>query len=100
MALRKITHEADIDLFRQELVNLVDLRHALCALAGKIDWKALETKFGSLYATGVGRPGHPIRLMVGLQLLKYLRNIYLTSPSKAKRPLRCGLANCPRLVRN
>jgi transposase, IS5 family len=75
MALREITHEADIDLFRQELVNLVDLRHALCALAGKIDWKALETKFGSLYATGVGRPGHPIRLMVGLQLLKYLRNI-------------------------
>jgi transposase, IS5 family len=75
MALREITHEADIDLFRQELVNLVDLRHALCALAGKIDWKALETKFGSLYATGVGRPGHPIRLMVGLQLLKYIRDI-------------------------
>jgi transposase, IS5 family len=75
MALREITHEAEIDLFRQELVNLVDLRHALCVLAGKIDWKALETKFGSLYATGVGRPGHPIRLMVGLQLLKYIRNI-------------------------
>jgi IS5 family transposase len=75
MALREITHEADIDLFRQELVNLVDLRHALCVLAGKIDWKALETKFGGLYATGVGRPGHPIRLMVGLQLLKYIRNI-------------------------
>jgi IS5 family transposase len=75
MALREITHIAEIDLFRQELVNLVDLRHALCALAGKIDWKALETKFGSLYATGVGRPGHPIRLMVGLQLLKYIRSI-------------------------
>jgi transposase, IS5 family len=75
MALREITHEAEIDLFRQELVNLVDLRHALCALAGKIDWKALETKFGSLYASGVGRPGHPIRLMVGLQLLKFIRNL-------------------------
>jgi transposase, IS5 family len=74
MALRETTHEAEIDLFRQELVNLVDLRHALCVLAGQIDWKALETKFGSLYATGVGRPGRPIRLMVGLQLLKYLRN--------------------------
>ena len=75
MALREITHEAEIDLFRQELVNLVDLRHALCVLAGKIDWKALETKFGSLYATGVGRPGHPIRLMVGLQLLKFIRDV-------------------------
>jgi IS5 family transposase len=75
MALRSITHEADIDLFRQELVNLVDLRHALCVLAGKIDWAACERQFGGLYAAGIGRPGHPIRLMVGLQLLKYLRNI-------------------------
>lgn len=75
MALREITHEAEIDLFRQELVNLIDLRHELCALAAKIDWQALELKFGGLYAAGVGRPGHPIRLMVGLQLLKYLRNV-------------------------
>jgi hypothetical protein len=29
MALREITHEAEIDLFRQELVNLVDQRHGL-----------------------------------------------------------------------
>ena len=75
MALRESIHDTDIDLFRQELVNLIDLRHELCALAGKIDWKALERQFGGLYAAGVGRPGHPIRLMVGLQLLKYLRNI-------------------------
>jgi transposase, IS5 family len=74
MALRESTHQADIDLFRQELVNMIDLRHELCALAGKIDWIALERKFGGLYAPGVGRPGHPIRLMVGLQLLKYIRN--------------------------
>lgn len=75
MALRETLHDTDIDLFRQELVNLIDLRHELCVLAGKIDWKALERQFGGLYAAGVGRPGHPIRLMVGLQLLKYLRNI-------------------------
>lgn len=37
--------------------------------------RALERQFGRLYAAGVGRPGRPIRLMVGLQLLKYLRNI-------------------------
>lgn len=75
MALRETTHEAEIDLFRQELVNLVDLRHQLCVLAGKIDWKALENKFDGLYAAGIGRPGHPIRLMVGLQLLKYMRDV-------------------------
>ena len=75
MALREIIHEAEIDLFRQELINLVDLRHALCVLAGKIDWAACERQFGGLYAAGIGRPGHPIRLMVCLQLLKYIRNI-------------------------
>jgi transposase, IS5 family len=75
MALRESTHQADADLFRQELVNLIDLRHELCVLASKIDWQALEIKFGGLYATGVGRPGRPIRLMVGLQLLKYLRDV-------------------------
>ena len=75
MALRETLHDTDIDLFRQELVNLIDQRHELCVLAGKIDWRALERQFGGLYAAGVGRPGHPIRLMVGLQLLKYLRNI-------------------------
>jgi transposase, IS5 family len=75
MALREITHEAEIDLFRQELVNLVDLRHALCVLAGKIDWAACERQLGGLYAAGIGRPGHPIRLMVGLQLLKFIRDV-------------------------
>lgn len=74
MARRESTHQAYIDLFRLKLTNMIDLRHELCALAGKIDWIALERKFGGLYAAGVGRPGHPIRLIVGLQLLKYIRN--------------------------
>ena len=71
MVLRETIHDTDIDLFRQELVNLVDQRHELCTLAGKIDRKALACQFGGLYAAGVDRPGHPICLMVGLQLLKY-----------------------------
>ena len=74
MALRETLHDPDIDLFRQELVNLIDLRHELCVLYGKNNWKALEHQFGGLYAAGLGRHGHPIRLMVDLQLLKYLRN--------------------------
>ena len=67
MALRQTLYYTDIDLFRRELVNLIDLRHELCVLSDKIDWKALEHQFGGLYTAGVGRPGHPIRLMVGLQ---------------------------------
>jgi hypothetical protein len=48
------------DLFRQELVNLINLRHPLVQLAQKI---------------GIGRPSHPIRLMMGLQLLNHTRNL-------------------------
>lgn len=75
MALRETPNSADVDLFRQELVNLLNQRHPLFLLAQKIDWAACERQFGGLYATGVGRPGHPIRLMVGLQLLKHSCNV-------------------------
>ena len=75
MALREIEHSTEADLFRQELVNLINLRHPMVQLAGKIDWQACQARFGSLYAAGVGRPGHPIRLMVGLQLLKHTSNL-------------------------
>ena len=75
MALRETPSSPDADLFRQELVNLLNQRHPLFLLAQKIDWAACERQFGGLYATGVGRPGHPIRLMVGLQLLKHICNV-------------------------
>lgn len=75
MALRETAHTAEVDLFRQELVNIINLRHPLVQLAQKIDWAACEQRFGGLYAAGVGRPGHPIRLMVGLQLLKHTSNL-------------------------
>ena len=37
MALCERIHDTVFDLFRQELVNLINLRHELCALVGKID---------------------------------------------------------------
>ena len=58
------------DLFRLKLVNLIDLRHELCRLAEAIQWQALADEFGALYAEA-GRPGVPIRLMVGLHYLKH-----------------------------
>ena len=58
------------DLFRQKLVNLLDLRHELCRLADRIEWQSLADQFGCLYAEA-GRPGVPIRLMTGLHYLKH-----------------------------
>ena len=40
-------------------------------LAGLIDWAAFEARFGQLDHPQLGRPGVPIRLMVGLCYLQH-----------------------------
>ena len=60
------------ELLRSALVNLVDRRHPLVRLAGLIDWERFAAAFGPLYRDGVGRPGLPTRLMVGLHLIKHM----------------------------
>ena len=59
------------ELFRTELIDLVDQRHPLVKLASTIDWEGAAECFGALYAEGRGRPGVAIRLMVGLHYLKH-----------------------------
>ncbi len=61
------------DIFRLRLEQMLDQRHALYRLARKIDWSLAEQRFGGLYSEK-GRPGVPIRLMVGLHYLKYAFN--------------------------
>jgi hypothetical protein len=60
------------ELFRSALLNLVDRRHALVRLASLIDWERFAAAFGPHYRDGVGRPGLPTRLMVGLHLIKHM----------------------------
>lgn len=59
------------DLFRARLSQQLDMRHPLVRLAGLIDWEVFEARFGELYHPHVGRPGVPIRLMVGLCYLQH-----------------------------
>jgi transposase, IS5 family len=59
------------DLFRARLSQQLDMRHPLVRLAGLIDWQGFETRFGEFYHPHVGRPGVPIRLMVGLCYLQH-----------------------------
>lgn len=63
------------ELFRTELINLIDQRHGLVKLADTIDWDSAAERFGALYAEGKGRPGVAIRLMVGLHYLKHAFNL-------------------------
>jgi IS5 family transposase len=56
------------------LSEMLDRRQALYQLAHAIDWGKFEQEFGKLHSTE-GRPGLPIRRMVGLLLLKQLCNL-------------------------
>jgi IS5 family transposase len=59
------------DLWRARLRQQIDLRHPLVQLAGLIDWQGFEGRFGELYHPQLGRPGVPIRLLVGLCYLQH-----------------------------
>lgn len=50
-------------------------KHRLYQLAGVIDWSRFEQAFLPLYSERMGRPGKPIRRLVGLLILNHLRNL-------------------------
>lgn len=60
------------DLFRMELVNLIDGRHELARLAELIDWEAFSREWSPQFTSNTGRPALPTRLMAALLYLKHL----------------------------
>ena len=58
--------------FEVAMEGYIDMNHELVQLSKAIDWSEVESEF-SYYCSDNGRPGVPIRKMVGLMLLK---NIY------------------------
>lgn len=58
----------------QSLEDLLNPNMALFKLSKKIPWEMFEHEFKGLYSSK-GRPAKPIRLMVGLLLLKQLENL-------------------------
>lgn len=55
--------------------DTLNQKHPLYILANRVDWSRFESAFLPLYCQDNGRPAKPIRLMVGLLLLKHIRNI-------------------------
>ncbi len=53
---------------------MLDMNDPLIALANAIDWNIFENEFMGFYSKD-GKPAKPIRLMVGLLLLKQLKNL-------------------------
>jgi IS5 family transposase len=63
------------ELFRIELMKIIDFSHSLAKLAKVVDWDRLEKVFGSTYCPDNGRPAISTRLMVALHYLKYTHNL-------------------------
>lgn len=49
--------------------------HPLYILSNRVDWKKFEDAFKKHYSETIGAPAKPIRLMVGLLILKHVRNV-------------------------
>lgn len=70
----KSPNENQKHLFLPNLTDFINLRHELCLLANKIDWQQFESDFAPLYSN-FGAPAKPIRLMVGVLILKQLYDL-------------------------
>ncbi len=58
------------DLFRARLDQIINMKHELVVLAGKIDWTWLDEKLADCFSNQ-GRPAEPVRFMIGMFLLKH-----------------------------
>lgn len=63
------------DLFKTELVRIIDMNHPLVRLGGEVDWERLSELFGKSYCENNGRPATSTRLLVALHYLKYTFNL-------------------------
>lgn len=71
----KIPTEYQMSIFEVALESFIDMSHELVLLSHQIDWSAVESDFTEYYCADNGRPGVPIRKMVGMMLLKNIYNL-------------------------
>ena len=69
----KSLHQSE--MFRIALDYACRPDHPLVKLAKQFPWEMFENHFGELYCPDNGHPGLPIRMMVGLLLLKHIRGL-------------------------
>ena len=74
MSVKPTQKHTQCHLLYPDLINQVNPNNPLCLLAKVIPWDSLEKEFLPLYSK-TGRPAKPIRLMIGLLLLKQIENL-------------------------
>ncbi|WP_281175036.1 IS5 family transposase [Sulfurovum lithotrophicum] len=72
--LPQSSRNTQLNLFHSQLRDMLDSNDPLIALADIINWEFFDKSFAKYYSDE-GRPAKPIRLMVGLLLLKQLENL-------------------------
>lgn len=70
----KAQPQTAFELFQASFRQILNFDHPLIQLADKIDWPRFDAAFADSYSADLGAPGKAIRLMVGLQYLKYAFN--------------------------
>ena len=75
--MRPKKHETSgsADLFRARLEQIINMKHELVQLAGKIDWDWIDGEIAPLYSDK-GRPGIETRFVIGLLLLKHIYRLF------------------------
>ena len=63
-----------LQLFQAHFGQILNAEHPLMRLADRIDWPRFDVAFADSYSEDLGAPAKAIRLMVGLQYLKYTFN--------------------------
>jgi transposase, IS5 family len=63
------------NFFGTDLVEQLDPKDPLILLANVIPWSTFDKEFSQYYAKNIGSPSKPIRLMVGLLILKQFENL-------------------------
>jgi len=70
----KPTDSAQMTFLHADLLEQLNPKHPLLRLANHIPWDYFENEFRPLYSDQ-GKPAKPIRLMVGLSILKHLEDL-------------------------
>lgn len=72
--MRPRNSQKSLEIFKVHLEEIINREHPLVKLSKTINWKNMEEKLSKKYTEKMGAPGKEIRLMVGLQYLKYMYN--------------------------
>ena len=63
-----------LNMFQVPLKQFINESHELVGLSKKLDWESLEKDLSVYYCEDNGRPGVPIRLIVGIIMLRRMYN--------------------------